>query len=111
MKLVPLSTRIRKLARTRLGLAKLRPGQLEAVKALANGRDVMVVMPTGAGKSAVYQLAGLLLDGPTVVVSPLIALQRDQLANLARHGEDEGLGAVAVNSAQSQGRTDEAWSH
>ncbi|GLY17967.1 ATP-dependent DNA helicase RecQ [Kineosporia sp. NBRC 101677] len=107
--MVPLSTRIRKLARTRLGLAKLRPGQLEAVKALANGRDVMVVMPTGAGKSAVYQLAGLLLDGPTVVVSPLIALQRDQLANLARHGEDAGLGAVAVNSAQSRGRTDEAW--
>nr|WP_269329061.1 RecQ family ATP-dependent DNA helicase [Kineosporia babensis] len=101
--------RIRRLARTRLGLPRLRPGQLEAVKALAKGRDVMVVMPTGAGKSAVYQLAGLLLDGPTVVVSPLIALQRDQLANLARHGENAGLGAVAVNSAQSRGRTDEAW--
>nr|WP_308113874.1 ATP-dependent DNA helicase RecQ [Kineosporia corallincola] len=109
MKLAPLSLRIRKLASTRLGLKSLRPGQLDAVKALAKGKDVLVVMPTGAGKSAVYQLAGLLLDGPTVVVSPLIALQRDQLAGLARHGEDAGLGAVAVNSAQSQGRTDEAW--
>jgi ATP-dependent DNA helicase RecQ len=109
VKLAPLSMQIRKLARTRLGLKKLRPGQLEAVKALAKGRDVLVVMPTGAGKSAVYQLAGLMLDGPTVVVSPLIALQRDQLANLARNGEEAGLGAVAVNSAQSRLRTHEAW--
>jgi len=109
VKLAPLPFRIRRLARTRLGLSRLRPGQLEAVKALAKGRDVLVVMPTGAGKSAVYQLAGLMLDGPTVVVSPLIALQRDQLENLARHGEEAGLGAVAVNSAQSRDRTDEAW--
>ncbi len=58
MKLAPLSMQIRKLARTRLGLQKLRPGQLDAVKALTKGRDVLVVMPTGAGKSAVYQLAG-----------------------------------------------------
>ncbi|GAB6897738.1 RecQ family ATP-dependent DNA helicase [Kineosporia succinea] len=109
MKLAPLGFQIRKLAKTRLGLQRLRPGQAEAVKALVKGRDVLVVMPTGAGKSAVYQLAGLMLDGPTVVVSPLIALQRDQLAGLARHGEEAGLGGVAVNSAQSRGRTDEAW--
>ncbi|GLY33023.1 RecQ family ATP-dependent DNA helicase [Kineosporia sp. NBRC 101731] len=109
MKLAPLAFRIRRLARTRLGLARLRPGQLDAVKALSKGRDVLVVMPTGAGKSAVYQLAGLMLDGPTVVVSPLIALQRDQLEGLAKHGENAGLGAVAVNSAQSRGVTDDAW--
>jgi ATP-dependent DNA helicase RecQ len=43
-------------------------------------------MPTGSGKSAVYQVPALLLDGPTVVVSPLIALQRDQVASLLEHG-------------------------
>jgi len=67
------------------------------------------VMPTGAGKSAVYQLAGLLIDGPTVVVSPLIALQRDQLASLAKRSDRPGLAAVAVNSAQGAGETSQAW--
>jgi ATP-dependent DNA helicase RecQ len=74
------------------------------------GADVLVVMPTGSGKSAVYQLAGLLLAGPTVVVSPLIALQRDQLAGLAaRGGGKPGLTAVAVNSAQGAEQTTHAW--
>ncbi|HEX4906647.1 MAG TPA: RecQ family ATP-dependent DNA helicase [Acidimicrobiales bacterium] len=62
-----------------MGLEELRPGQEEAVEHLLAGRDALVVMPTGSGKSAVYQLAGHLLDGPTLVVSPLIALQRDQV--------------------------------
>ena len=43
------------------------------------GRDTLAVMSTGSGKSAIYQIAGLLLDGPTIVVSPLIALQEDQM--------------------------------
>ena len=77
---------------------------------MIKGADVLVVMPTGSGKSAVYQLAGLLLDGPTVVVSPLIALQRDQLAGLAaRGGGKPGLEAVAVNSAQGAEQTSQAW--
>lgn len=70
------------VARDRMGLAELRPGQGEAVERLLAGRDALVVMPTGSGKSAVYQLAGHLLDGPTLVVSPLIALQRDQVATI-----------------------------
>ena len=105
---------IRDAAQERFGWDTLRPGQLEAVQALLGGDDVLVVMPTGSGKSAVYQLAGLLIDGPTVVVSPLIALQRDQLAGLADRAQrhslgEEGLEAVAVNSAQRASETTKAW--
>jgi ATP-dependent DNA helicase RecQ len=87
---------IRELARTRLGFEQLRPGQLRAVAAASDGRDVLAVLPTGGGKSAIYELAGLLRDGPTVVVSPLIALQDDQLAHLRA----AGLSAIVLNSQQ-----------
>jgi ATP-dependent DNA helicase RecQ len=90
---------IRELARKRLGFERLRPGQEQAVAAAAAGRDVLAVMPTGGGKSAIYELAGLLRSGPTVVVSPLIALQDDQLAHLRA----AGLQATVLNSAQSAG--------
>ena len=90
---------IERLARERLGFAPLRPGQLPAVAALAAGRDVLAVLPTGAGKSAIYELAGLLRTGPTVVVSPLIALEDDQLAHLRA----AGLHAIVLNSRQSAG--------
>ena len=90
---------IRELARTRLGFERLRPGQLRAVAAAAGGRDVLAVLPTGGGKSAIYELAGLMRDGPTVVVSPLIALQDDQLAHLRA----AGLSAIVLNSQQSAG--------
>ena len=90
---------IEELARERLGFARLRPGQLRAVEALADGRDVLAVLPTGGGKSAIYELAGLLRAGPTVVVSPLIALQDDQLA----HVHAAGLPAIVLNSQQSAG--------
>jgi ATP-dependent DNA helicase RecQ len=88
---------VRELARARLGFEQLRPGQLRAAAAAAGGRDVLAVMPTGGGKSAIYELAGLLRAGPTVVVSPLIALQDDQLAHL----RDAGLSAIVLNSQQS----------
>jgi ATP-dependent DNA helicase RecQ len=88
---------IRRLARERLGFGRLRPGQLEAIAAAAAGRDVLAVLPTGGGKSAIYELAGILRAGPTVVVSPLIALQDDQLAHL----RDAGLSAIVLNSTQS----------
>ena len=77
---------IRELARERLGFERLRPGQLAAVEAAVSGRDVLAVLPTGGGKSAIYELAGLVRTGPTVVVSPLIALQDDQLAHLRTAG-------------------------
>ncbi len=90
---------IAELARERLGFERLRPGQLPAVEALAAGRDALAVLPTGGGKSAIYELAGMLRDGPTVVVSPLIALQDDQLAHL----RSAGLRAIVLNSQQSAG--------
>ncbi len=65
-------------ARKLLGFQSLRPGQHEAIQALLSGRDTLLVQPTGSGKSAVYQIAGALLPGATVVISPLIALQKDQ---------------------------------
>ncbi|MFJ6797302.1 RecQ family ATP-dependent DNA helicase [Streptomyces sp. NPDC091268] len=88
------------------GWETLRPGQRTAMEAVVAGRDTLVVMPTGAGKSAVYQVAALCLDGPTVVVSPLLALQRDQIAGLLRHGAPDG---VAVNSDQAPSQTAAAW--
>ena len=54
---------IEELARERLGFERLRPGQLRAVQALAGGRDVLAVLPTGGGKSAIYELAGMLRTG------------------------------------------------
>jgi ATP-dependent DNA helicase RecQ len=83
------------VARERLGLEQLRPGQAEAVTTVLEGRDTLVVMPTGSGKSAVYQIAGNMLPGPTLVVSPLIALQRDQVESI---GETDAGVAAAANS-------------
>ena len=99
MSAVPGAAMIEELARERLGFERLRPGQLRAVEALAGGRDVLAVLPTGGGKSAIYELAGLLRAGPTIVVSPLIALQDDQLAHL----HAAGLQAIVLNSQQSAG--------
>jgi ATP-dependent DNA helicase RecQ len=92
-----LADSIRELARERLGFAELRPGQLRAAAAAASGRDVLAVLPTGGGKSAIYELAGMVRSGPTVVISPLIALQDDQLAHLG----SAGLSATVLNSKQS----------
>ncbi|HEV8063429.1 MAG TPA: RecQ family ATP-dependent DNA helicase, partial [Acidimicrobiales bacterium] len=103
---LPTADSIRRLARDRLGFDQLRPGQLEAVTAAAAGRSVVAVLPTGAGKSAIYELAGLSRTGPTVVVSPLIALEDDQLAHL----RDAGLSATVVNSKLSRRARAEALS-
>jgi RecQ family ATP-dependent DNA helicase len=69
-----------------LGLSTFRPGQREAVQAALDGRDALVVMPTGGGKSLCYQLPALAGEDLTVVVSPLIALMRDQCARLTDLG-------------------------
>ncbi|MET7683862.1 RecQ family ATP-dependent DNA helicase [Streptomyces sp. NPDC005423] len=101
-----LRSRLNRCARDVFGWERLRPSQLDAMTAVMEGRDTIVVMPTGAGKSAVYQVPGVLLEGPTVVVSPLIALQRDQVAHLTGI---EGSSASAVNSAQPARDNEAAW--
>jgi ATP-dependent DNA helicase RecQ len=70
----------------RFGFAEFRPGQRQVIDALLAGRSALAVFPTGGGKSLCYQLPALLLDGVTVVVSPLIALMKDQIDVLARQG-------------------------
>ena len=98
---------VRRTAREVFGYDELRPGQLEAMLSVLDGRDTLAVMPTGSGKSAVYQIPALLLHGPTIVVSPLIALQRDQVAALlARTGAG---GAVHANSSLSRARQEAAY--
>jgi ATP-dependent DNA helicase RecQ len=93
------ASEILEIASEKLGFESLRPGQEEAVRAVAAGSDVLVVQPTGSGKSAIYQIAGLLIDGSTLVVSPLIALQKDQVDSIQ---DQNSADAVAVNSAQTE---------
>src|SRR5262245_6533220 len=78
----------------RFGLEEFRPGQREVIEAVLARRDVLCVMPTGGGKSLCYQLPALLLDGLTLVVSPLIALMKDQVDVLQR----KGIRATLINS-------------
>ncbi|WP_448615051.1 RecQ family ATP-dependent DNA helicase [Modestobacter sp. URMC 112] len=92
--------RIRQTAREVLGFADFRPGQEAAMKSIVAGRDTLAVLPSGAGKSAVYTVAGLLLEGPVLVVSPLIALQRDQVQRLEDLGPEVG-GVALLNSTLS----------
>jgi ATP-dependent DNA helicase RecQ len=66
------------------GFERFRPGQREAVEAARDGRDVLVVMPTGSGKSLCYQLPGLMRTDLTLVVSPLVSLMQDQVQALER---------------------------
>ncbi|MGY1748636.1 RecQ family ATP-dependent DNA helicase [Modestobacter sp. SYSU DS0511] len=95
--------RIRETAREMLGFEDFRPGQEEAMKAVAAGRDTLAVLPSGAGKSAVYTVLGTLLEGPVLIVSPLIALQRDQVQRLAELGEKAVGQAAVLNSSLSGG--------
>ncbi|MEG4197517.1 DNA helicase RecQ [Microcoleus sp. Pol12A5] len=83
------------------GYDSFRPGQQEIVEAALQKRDMMIVMPTGGGKSLCFQLPALLKPGLTVVVSPLIALMQDQVEAL----QDNGIGATFLNSTLSSQET------
>src|SRR5277367_1050817 len=80
--------------RTTFGFETFRPGQGDIVSAILDGQDVLAVMPTGSGKSLCYQLPALIRDGLTIVVSPLIALMRNQVAQLCGNG----VAAASLNS-------------
>jgi len=83
--------------RQHFGFPEFRPGQQVALEYVLAGRDTLVVMPTGSGKSLIYQLAALLLPGITLVISPLIALMKDQTDSLVRRN----ISATFINSTLS----------
>lgn len=86
------------LLREYFGHTSFRDGQEQAVDSLTNGRDVIAVMPTGAGKSVCYQLPAMMLPGVSLVISPLISLMKDQVEAL----KQSGIPAAYINSAMSQ---------
>jgi ATP-dependent DNA helicase RecQ len=86
---------LRSVLRERFGHAEFRPGQEEVIRAVLEGRDALAVLPTGAGKSLMYQLPAVVQEGITVVISPLIALMKDQTDKL----ESVGVDALTINSA------------
>jgi DNA topoisomerase-3 len=83
---LPIAARLSTLLRERFGHAAFRPHQEEVCRAVADGHDALLVMPTGAGKSLCYQLPALARGGTALVVSPLIALMEDQVQKLAAQG-------------------------
>jgi len=93
------------LLRDVFGFDDFRPGQEEIVDAVTLGENVLAIMPTGGGKSLCYQLPALLRDGVTVVISPLIALMRDQVRGL----QEAGVEAGALTSGNTPEETDAVW--
>src|SRR5437868_8067529 len=83
------------LLRDSFGFPTFRPGQAEAIAHVLAGQDALVVMPTGSGKSLIYQLAALLLPHTSLVISPLVALMKDQVDSLTRRG----IPATFINSS------------
>ncbi|MDB4883948.1 MAG: ATP-dependent helicase, RecQ family [Gemmatimonadetes bacterium] len=93
----------RAVLRARFGFPQFRPGQERAVESVLAGRDTLVVLPTGGGKSVCYQVPAMLLPGLTVVVSPLISLMKDQVDALTTRG----IPATFVNSTLTSGEVSE----
>ncbi|MGI9041259.1 MAG: RecQ family ATP-dependent DNA helicase, partial [Gemmatimonadales bacterium] len=95
----PLHDALERALHQRFRLPAFRPGQRQVAQAVLEGRDIVAVMPTGAGKSLCFQLPALLLEGVTVVVSPLIALMKDQVDVL----RSRGIPAAALHSGMPGG--------
>ncbi len=93
------------LLSSEFGFDAFRPGQAEIVEAVCAGKNVLAIMPTGGGKSLCFQLPALMRDGVTVVISPLIALMRDQ----ARGLREAGVAAGALTSGNTPEETDAVW--
>ena len=98
------SQRVQETLSKVFGLDAFRPGQEDVVRSVLDGRNTLAIMPTGAGKSLCYQLPAVMLPGMTVIVSPLIALMKDQCDKLV----DLGLAASQLNSAQTTKEAREA---
>ncbi|MBE9559040.1 MAG: DNA helicase RecQ [Proteobacteria bacterium] len=93
------------ILRDRFGFDGFRPGQGEAIDALLAGRNMLAVMPTGSGKSLIYQVPALLTGGLSIVVSPLVALMQDQVAALSLNG----IAAATINSSIPREANVDTW--
>src|SRR5437764_9772057 len=98
--ILPVAAELRKTLRDHFGFRRFRPGQERAVQAAMEGRDTLVVMPTGSGKSLCFQLPALALEGTTIVVSPLIALMKDQADALGARGVDVAVMNSTLSAAE-----------
>jgi ATP-dependent DNA helicase RecQ len=94
---------VRKMLRSIFAKEDFREGQLDALFEVIEGRDCAVLLPTGAGKSLIYQLAGLVLPGRTLVVDPLVALMEDQIDGLRAHGIDRVAAISSFTTMQGMG--------
>jgi ATP-dependent DNA helicase RecQ len=94
-----------KILKSNFGFSSLRESQKPIINSILSGQDTLAIMPTGGGKSLCYQFPALLFDGLTVVISPLIALMKDQVENL----KENGIWAEYINSSQSEFEKMQVW--
>lgn len=87
------------------GYQEFRPNQQEIIESIINGKDTLAILPTGGGKSICFQLPALIAEGVCIVISPLIALMQDQVANLLK----KGISAAFLSSSNSDLENDTAW--
>ena len=99
------TTAARRVLAEAFGYAEFRPGQEAVIEALLAGKNALAVMPTGSGKSLCFQVPALVMDGLTVVVSPLVALMQDQVAALRL----AGVAADSINSGNHRAENVAAW--
>lgn len=101
--MVPDTTELHRLLHRHFGFHEFLEGQESVIEAITSGQDTLVIMPTGGGKSLCYQLPAMFLDGITVVVSPLIALMKDQVDGMA----EKKIPATFINSSLGQSEMDD----
>src|SRR5208283_1401249 len=98
------STNLDQILREQFGLEQFRAGQRQVIERVLRGEDVLCVMPTGGGKSLCYQLPALLLPGVRLVISPLIALMKDQVDTLTERGHSATLINSTLDPAEQKAR-------
>ena len=94
-----------KILRDFFGFEKFRSGQLDIIQSLLNNKNTLAVMPTGSGKSLCFQVPAIKKGGITIVISPLVALMENQVANLRLFGVD----AFTINSSRDRATNIETW--